>query len=206
MILDLLDIYRSIRSAGYARFSSQAFRPFVVFSMVLAAVPCRAAESTEWNTRSVNTDPWVLIQSGRYGEPAIQATSVAAGRDALEVATLSVDCHQGRTVPNLRYSFIAERGLDKLEWWETVSGFALVEIDGAQFHFGRVSYNSGPHSYMLSEDNRENEFLNSLAGTMRDITLQVQVPNDGEVRQLPLSSKNYKELYGVLNRQCSLAS
>ena len=175
MILDLLDIYRSIRSAGYARFSSQAFRPFVVFSMVLAAVPCRAAESTEWNTRSVNTDPWVLIQSGRYGEPAIQATSVAAGHDALEVATLSVDCHQGRTVPNLRYSLVAEHG------------------------------SSGPHPYMLSADGREKEFLNSLADTTRDITLQVQVPNHGEARKLALSSKNYKELYEGLSRQCSLA-
>ena len=108
-------------------------------------------------------------------------------------------------MPNLRYSLVAEHGLEKLEWWEKVSGFALVEIDAAQFQFGRVSYSSGPHPYMLSADGREKEFLNSLADTTRDITLQVQVPNHGEARKLALSSKNYKELYEGLSRQCILA-
>ncbi len=175
----------------------------IVFLVIFWSISTEASSYDRWHTSAINTDPWGLIDSGRYGLTAIQATSVKVGHDALEVVTISIDCLNGEMVPNIRYSFISSDGLQKLNWWQVVSGSIVVEVGPSSFDFGRVTYNLGHHPYMMMHSDDKKEFMNALSEVGAEIIINAQVPADGEVRKLAVSSKNYKPLYGILANSCT---
>ncbi|BCO31058.1 hypothetical protein TspCOW1_11610 [Thiohalobacter sp. COW1] len=175
----------------------------LVFFLVLTGISADASEPSTWNTTEINKDPWVLIDSGRYGEPAIQATSVGIGHAAIEVATMSIDCHSGEMIPNIRYSFAANKGLNHLDWWQEVSESIVVEVGSMDFDFSRTTYNVGYHPYMISDDDKIHKFFSALSKANGDITIKVKVPDNGQVRKLNLSIKNYRQLYNSLSARCS---
>lgn len=179
------------------------YKMWIVLLVMFVCPSSEAATKDTWHTSVINRDPWVWIDSGRYDQEGIQATTVHVGHQAIEVGTISIDCQNNKLVPNIRYSFVAKRGLEQLEWWQTVSGSISVQVGPSSFAFGRVTYNLGHHPYMISSSDDEEVFMNALAEVGTAITINLQVPADGEARQMAVSMQNYKSLYDMLSNSCT---
>ena len=153
-----------------------------------------------------NKDSWITIDNGRYGKVSIQATSVNVGHDVLEVAKLSLDCgSKDNIVPNFSFAISSNSGCNNVKWWDKVGGTVDIMIDGNIFTFGRTTYTSGDHPFMIMDKKyTEIDFINNLKKTSSDITIRVLIGLKNEIHTISISSKDFLKEYKKLQLECKL--
>jgi len=93
-------------------------------------------------------------------------------------------------------------GLEGLDWWEAVDGWATVRINGATYPFGRVTYHGLGHPYMLSEEHRTDEFFAELSKGSSDILIEVRVGDKTSKRRIEISRTDYTLRANELAARC----